>query len=142
MGAGYVPPDKYEVKRKHRQLNKLLCERCSGLCNGAMIPAVQVRCCMPCCACCQAEAGGQAYRLEQASACPACLRSQPPGFRRAGVLPMLAGRHTRQAQLIHVHLNAVRGTCMQQRPHMSLPCPVHFTRPSAAQYAPYRPLPA
>jgi hypothetical protein len=43
MAAGYVPPDKYETKRTHRQLNKLLCERCSGLCNGAMIPAVQVR---------------------------------------------------------------------------------------------------
>lgn len=40
-GAGYVKPDKYETKARHRQLKQVLCERCSGLCNGAMIPAVE-----------------------------------------------------------------------------------------------------
>jgi rubredoxin len=39
--AGFVAPDKFELKRKHRQLQQVLCERCAGLCNGAMIPAVQ-----------------------------------------------------------------------------------------------------
>ncbi|WIA31824.1 hypothetical protein OEZ86_002691 [Tetradesmus obliquus] len=39
--AGYVAPDKYLLKQQHRQLNKVLCLRCSGLCNGAMIPAVE-----------------------------------------------------------------------------------------------------
>ncbi|GAX85282.1 hypothetical protein CEUSTIGMA_g12700.t1 [Chlamydomonas eustigma] len=41
LGPGYVPADKYETKRKHRQLDKVLCERCAELCNGAMIPAVK-----------------------------------------------------------------------------------------------------
>ena len=41
LGAGYVQPGKYETKKKHRQLDKVLCERCSDLCNGAMIPAVE-----------------------------------------------------------------------------------------------------
>ncbi|GLC36226.1 hypothetical protein PLESTB_001366400 [Pleodorina starrii] len=41
VGAGYVAPDKYAVKKQHRQLDKVLCQRCSELCNGAMIPAVQ-----------------------------------------------------------------------------------------------------
>ncbi|KAI8474444.1 MAG: hypothetical protein J3K34DRAFT_518182 [Monoraphidium minutum] len=40
-GPGYVRADKYEVKARHKQLNQVLCERCSGLCNGAMIPAVE-----------------------------------------------------------------------------------------------------
>ncbi|KAF8070981.1 nitric oxide synthase [Scenedesmus sp. PABB004] len=39
--AGYVEAAKYEVKARHRQLKRVLCARCAGLCNGAMIPAVQ-----------------------------------------------------------------------------------------------------
>jgi hypothetical protein len=38
--AGYVEADRYEVKRRHRQLGQLLCLRCQSLSNGAMIPAV------------------------------------------------------------------------------------------------------
>ncbi|MEW5318490.1 MAG: hypothetical protein WDW38_009708 [Sanguina aurantia] len=41
VGAGYVPPEKYAVKQKHKQLGQVLCERCSGLSNGAMIPGVE-----------------------------------------------------------------------------------------------------
>ncbi|GIL77961.1 hypothetical protein Vretimale_6458 [Volvox reticuliferus] len=41
VGAGYVAPDKYAVRKQRRQLDKVLCQRCSELCNGAMIPAVQ-----------------------------------------------------------------------------------------------------
>ncbi|EFJ51703.1 hypothetical protein VOLCADRAFT_120437 [Volvox carteri f. nagariensis] len=40
-GAGYVAPEKYAVRKQRRQLDKVLCQRCSDLCNGAMIPAVQ-----------------------------------------------------------------------------------------------------
>ncbi|KIY95277.1 Putative nitric oxide synthase [Monoraphidium neglectum] len=40
-GPGYVRPDKYDLKARHKQLNQVLCERCAGLCNGAMIPAVE-----------------------------------------------------------------------------------------------------
>ncbi|KAF5835958.1 hypothetical protein DUNSADRAFT_6623, partial [Dunaliella salina] len=40
-GAGHVAPEKYELKKMHRQLNQVLCDRCSGLSNGAMIPGVQ-----------------------------------------------------------------------------------------------------
>lgn len=35
-----MEPERYEVKRKHKQLGQLLCIRCQGLSNGAMIPAV------------------------------------------------------------------------------------------------------
>lgn len=31
-----------QVKKQRKQLDKVLCGRCSELCNGAMIPAVQV----------------------------------------------------------------------------------------------------
>eukprot|EP00798_Chlamydomonas_sp_ICE-L_P007381 gene7381-505_t len=41
QGAGYVQLAKFEAKKLHKQLDKLLCERCADLCNGAMIPAVQ-----------------------------------------------------------------------------------------------------
>ncbi|KAG1679418.1 hypothetical protein FOA52_007709 [Chlamydomonas sp. UWO 241] len=40
LGAGYVEPEKYATKKTHRQLDKVLCERCAELCNGAMIPGV------------------------------------------------------------------------------------------------------
>jgi hypothetical protein len=40
FGAGYVEPEKYATKKAHRQLDKVLCERCAELCNGAMIPGV------------------------------------------------------------------------------------------------------
>jgi hypothetical protein len=38
--AGFVEAERYEVKRRHRQLGQLLCLRCQSLSNGAMIPAV------------------------------------------------------------------------------------------------------
>lgn len=37
---GYVEPEKFALKRRHRQLNQLLCARCQGLSNGEMIPGV------------------------------------------------------------------------------------------------------
>jgi len=40
-GAGHLAPEKYELKKMHRQLNQVLCDRCSELSNGAMIPGVQ-----------------------------------------------------------------------------------------------------
>ena len=39
--SGYVPPDEYETKRQHRQLNgMMLCSRCSDLSHGRMVNAV------------------------------------------------------------------------------------------------------
>ncbi|KAK9916297.1 hypothetical protein WJX75_001022 [Coccomyxa subellipsoidea] len=37
---GYVPEEKYEEKRRHRQLGTLVCRRCQELSNGAMVPGV------------------------------------------------------------------------------------------------------
>ena len=37
---GYVEPEKFALKRRHRQLNQLLCARCQALSNGEMIPGV------------------------------------------------------------------------------------------------------
>ncbi|KAL3685270.1 hypothetical protein R1sor_003292 [Riccia sorocarpa] len=37
---GYIPPQTYEVKKKHHQLRSLLCGRCRLLSQGHMIPAV------------------------------------------------------------------------------------------------------
>ncbi|BDA41159.1 probable nitric oxide-associated protein 1 at N-terminal half [Coccomyxa sp. Obi] len=37
---GYVPTEKYEQKRQHRQLGTLVCRRCQELSNGAMVPGV------------------------------------------------------------------------------------------------------
>lgn len=39
-GPGYVDPDTYELKKKHRQLRKILCGRCRLLSHGHMITAV------------------------------------------------------------------------------------------------------
>ncbi|GFR50774.1 hypothetical protein Agub_g13039 [Astrephomene gubernaculifera] len=41
LGAGYVDAARYSQLKQRRQLDKVLCGRCSGLCNGAMIPGVQ-----------------------------------------------------------------------------------------------------
>jgi nitric-oxide synthase len=38
--AGFVPQERYDTRRRHRQLDTMLCGRCSDLCNGAMVPAV------------------------------------------------------------------------------------------------------
>jgi nitric-oxide synthase len=38
--TGFVPPELYDTKKKHRQLNQLLCARCQALSNGAMVPGV------------------------------------------------------------------------------------------------------
>lgn len=37
---GFVDPEKFAVKQRHRQLNQLICTRCQALSNGAMIPGV------------------------------------------------------------------------------------------------------
>ncbi|CAL8466555.1 g6091 [Coccomyxa elongata] len=37
---GYVPTDKYEQKKQHRQLGTIVCRRCQELSNGAMVPGV------------------------------------------------------------------------------------------------------
>ncbi|EIE26295.1 hypothetical protein COCSUDRAFT_26953 [Coccomyxa subellipsoidea C-169] len=37
---GYVSVEKYEEKRRHRQLGTLVCRRCQDLSNGAMVPGV------------------------------------------------------------------------------------------------------
>ncbi|XP_057544363.1 putative nitric oxide synthase [Amaranthus tricolor] len=39
-GPGYVDPDTYELKKKHRQLKTILCGRCRLLSHGHMITAV------------------------------------------------------------------------------------------------------
>jgi nitric-oxide synthase len=41
FSAGYVEAEKYGQKLQHKQLGQLLCVRCHGLSNGAMIPAVE-----------------------------------------------------------------------------------------------------
>eukprot|EP00854_Cymbomonas_tetramitiformis_P013664 gene13664-16150_t len=38
--AGYVVPEKFKLKRHHRQLGTVLCSRCDKLNNGAMLNAV------------------------------------------------------------------------------------------------------
>ena len=38
--AGYVEPDRYELKATHRQLRLLLCRRCRALSHGEILPAV------------------------------------------------------------------------------------------------------
>lgn len=38
--TGFVPPELYDTKKRHRQLNQLLCARCQALSNGAMVPGV------------------------------------------------------------------------------------------------------
>eukprot|EP00884_Botryococcus_braunii_P017452 jgi/Botrbrau1/4390/Bobra.105_2s0036.1 len=38
---GFVDPEKYEVKRQHRQLDQLVCSRCQQLSHGAMVPGVE-----------------------------------------------------------------------------------------------------
>ena len=38
--AGYVEPERYEVKAVHRQLKQLLCRRCRALSQGEILPAV------------------------------------------------------------------------------------------------------
>lgn len=37
---GFVSPETYDTKKKHKQLNQLLCARCQALSNGAMVPGV------------------------------------------------------------------------------------------------------
>eukprot|EP00271_Cylindrocystis_brebissonii_P021544 TRINITY_DN7772_c0_g1_i1.p1 TRINITY_DN7772_c0_g1~~TRINITY_DN7772_c0_g1_i1.p1 ORF type:complete len:1044 (-),score=204.58 TRINITY_DN7772_c0_g1_i1:258-3389(-) len=37
---GFVPPEVYELKKRHHQLPSLLCGRCKQLSQGAMVPAV------------------------------------------------------------------------------------------------------
>lgn len=37
---GYTSSEKYEIKKRHKQLDTLLCARCQGLSHGNMIPAV------------------------------------------------------------------------------------------------------
>eukprot|EP00252_Welwitschia_mirabilis_P003044 TRINITY_DN13107_c0_g1_i1.p1 TRINITY_DN13107_c0_g1~~TRINITY_DN13107_c0_g1_i1.p1 ORF type:complete len:609 (-),score=117.10 TRINITY_DN13107_c0_g1_i1:10-1836(-) len=39
-GPGYLAPDVYALKRKHRQLNSVLCQRCRLLSHGHMLTAV------------------------------------------------------------------------------------------------------
>ena len=39
-GAGYVEPERYEVKAAHKQLRLLLCRRCRALSQGEILPAV------------------------------------------------------------------------------------------------------
>ena len=39
-GAGYVEPERYELKKAHRQLRLLLCRRCRALTHGEILPAV------------------------------------------------------------------------------------------------------
>ena len=38
--AGYVEPERYELKAVHRQLKLLLCRRCRALTHGEILPAV------------------------------------------------------------------------------------------------------
>ena len=38
--AGYVEPDRYQLKAQHRQLKLLLCRRCRALSHGDILPAV------------------------------------------------------------------------------------------------------
>ncbi|GJP82281.1 hypothetical protein CLOP_g12516 [Closterium sp. NIES-67] len=37
---GYIPPDRYEMKRRHKQLRSLACTRCQQLSHGRMVAAV------------------------------------------------------------------------------------------------------
>ena len=41
--AGYVNGEVYVVKKQHRQLGQVLCERCQALSHGGMIPGVLER---------------------------------------------------------------------------------------------------
>ncbi|CAG9465946.1 unnamed protein product [Pedinophyceae sp. YPF-701] len=38
---GYVEREKYETKRRHKQLDQILCTRCVALSQGSMVPAVK-----------------------------------------------------------------------------------------------------
>ena len=38
--AGFVEWDVYETKKKYKQLNQVLCQRCHLLCNGKMVPGI------------------------------------------------------------------------------------------------------
>lgn len=38
--AGFLDPEKYELKARHRQLRKQLCTRCTQMSGGAILPAV------------------------------------------------------------------------------------------------------
>ena len=37
---GYMEPERYEMKRKRRQLRETLCDRCRRLSSGEILPAV------------------------------------------------------------------------------------------------------
>ncbi|CAI5506773.1 unnamed protein product [Closterium sp. Naga37s-1] len=37
---GYIPPDRYEMKKRHKQLRSLVCTRCQQLSHGRMVAAV------------------------------------------------------------------------------------------------------
>ena len=39
--SGYVPPEKFETKARHKQFDQLLCTRCQDLSHGKMIPGVE-----------------------------------------------------------------------------------------------------
>ena len=39
--AGFVQKEVYVTKKKHRQLNQVLCSRCHLLCNGKMVPGIE-----------------------------------------------------------------------------------------------------
>ena len=41
--AGYVSQEVYAVKKQHRQLQQVLCERCQALSHGRMVPGVLER---------------------------------------------------------------------------------------------------
>ncbi len=41
--AGYVSQETYAVKKQHRQLRQVLCERCQNLSNAGMVPGVLER---------------------------------------------------------------------------------------------------
>lgn len=38
--AGFVDAEVYETKKKYKQLNQVLCQRCHLLCNGKMVPGI------------------------------------------------------------------------------------------------------
>ncbi|CAK0756494.1 hypothetical protein CVIRNUC_002460 [Coccomyxa viridis] len=40
VSKGYVPPEKHELKKRHRQLGQLICRRCQELSNGSMVQGV------------------------------------------------------------------------------------------------------
>jgi nitric-oxide synthase len=84
--AGYVQPERYETRRRHRQLDTLLCGRCSDLCNGAMVPAV-------------ADFSQKAAARGEAAAA-ATTATAPPALqlRVAAILPVTATAADQQEQ--------------------------------------------